>query len=161
MKQKTKVLFVCLGNICRSPLAEGIFLEKVQQLGQKDAFVGDSAGTAGYHIGENPDIRSIEVAQKHGITLKHKGRKFVQEDFERFDHIFVMDRNNYEDVVSLALGKSEWIQKVKRMRDFDPFPEMGNVPDPYYGGMEGFENVFLMLERSIDAFLASLDPREN
>ncbi|MBY0424422.1 MAG: low molecular weight phosphotyrosine protein phosphatase [Cytophagales bacterium] len=152
-----RVLFVCLGNICRSPLAEGIFLHQVRMKGLEHKYVADSAGTAGYHIGDDPDHRSMKTARKYGFELDHKGRKFVREDFERFDYIFAMDKNNRLDILSLARDNSSWQEKVYRMRDFDPYPENGDVPDPYYGGIDGFEEVYTMLERSIDQFISEVE----
>jgi protein-tyrosine phosphatase len=151
--EPTRILFVCLGNICRSPLAEGIFLDEIQKRGLKKEFAADSAGTAGYHIGEDPDHRSIRTAENHGIHLNHKGRKFVEADFDRFDYILAMDKSNKQDILSLSKGKVSWEEKVFKLREFDPMPENGDVPDPYYGGIDGFEKVFQMLERSIGNFI--------
>ncbi|MEZ4874552.1 MAG: low molecular weight protein-tyrosine-phosphatase [Flavobacteriaceae bacterium] len=139
---KTKVLMVCLGNICRSPLAEGILKSKVD----RTKVQVDSAGTGGWHVGELPDPRSIEVAQKHGIDITdQRGRKFSAYDFEQYDYIFVMDNSNYQDVIKLA-NTNEEIAKVKLILD-EIFPEENvDVPDPYYGGSQGFENVFQMLD---------------
>lgn len=157
MSNKSKrVLFVCLGNICRSPLAEGVFLSEIENLGLSSLFSADSAGTAGYHIGDDPDDRSTRIALNHGIRLSHKGRKFVREDFERFDFIIAMDENNKEDILALAGGNVEWKNKVFKMRDFDPIPEKGNVPDPYYGSLNGFEEVYQILKRSMDGFISIL-----
>lgn len=146
-----KVLFVCLGNICRSPLGEAIFNHKVGGLQMK----ADSAGTAAYHVGENPDYRSIAVAEQHGVPISHKARKFVAEDFERFDYVLAMDKNNYEDMKALASGPTD---NLFLLREFDPEAN-GNldVPDPYYGGPEGFEKVFQMVSRSVDELIRFIE----
>jgi len=142
-----KVLFVCLGNICRSPLGEAVFNYKAEGLNM----LADSAGTAAYHVGENPDHRSIEVARKHGIPINHKARKFTAADFDRFDYILAMDQDNYKDMKDLALGNTD---HLFLLRAFDPESNGNlNVPDPYYGGVEGFENVFQMVSRSIDELI--------
>ena len=143
---------VCLGNICRSPLAEGILRSKVDS----DKIIVDSAGTGGWHVGEQPDPRSIEVAKKYGLDITYqRGRKFSAYDFETYDHIFVMDNSNYRDVTSLAKNESE-IAKVQLILD-EIFPnENVDVPDPYYGGAFGFENVFKMLDEACDKIAARL-----
>lgn len=137
---------VCLGNICRSPLAEGILKSKLDARN----FQVDSAGTGGWHVGEMPDARSIEVARKYGIDITdQRGRKFSPYDFETYDYIFVMDNTNYQDVIKLA-NSNEEIGKVKLILD-EIFPEENvDVPDPYYGGSQGFENVFRMLEEACE-----------
>lgn len=137
---------VCLGNICRSPLAEGILRSKVDP----EKVSVDSAGTGGWHVGEQPDPRSIEVAKKYGLDITYqRGRKFSAYDFETYDHIFVMDNSNYRDVVKLANGDHE-VKKVQLILD-EIFPnENVDVPDPYYGGAFGFENVYKMLDEACD-----------
>ncbi len=143
---------VCLGNICRSPLAEGILKSKLDS----SKFTVESAGTGGWHIGELPDERSIKVAEKFGIDITdQRGRKFSAYDFERYDHIFVMDNSNYRDVVQMA-NTSEEKSKVQLILD-EIFPgENVDVPDPYYGGKEGFENVFKMLDEACESIAARL-----
>jgi protein-tyrosine phosphatase len=138
-----KVVMVCLGNICRSPLAEGILQSKVDE----SVFV-DSAGTANYHIGELPDSRSIAVAKKHGIDItKQRCKHFTKKHFEEFDYIYVMDKSNYENVIQLATSDADK-QKVKLiLNELHPNEDI-EVPDPYYGGDDGFENVFQMLDEA-------------
>lgn len=143
---------VCLGNICRSPLAEGILRSKVDPT----KITVDSAGTGGWHVGEQPDPRSIEVARKYGLDITYqRGRKFSSYDFEIYDHIFVMDNSNYQDVIKLAKNDSE-TNKVQLILD-EIFPnENVDVPDPYYGGNFGFENVFKMLDEACEKIASRL-----
>lgn len=142
---KTKILMVCLGNICRSPLAEGILQSK---LPSTLAYI-DSAGTAGYHVGEQPDSRSIAVAKKYGIDISgQKCRKFSKNDFKEFDVIYAMDKSNYRNITSLASTKEEQ-NKVKMILNETDL-NIDEVPDPYYGGDNGFEEVFHMLNNACD-----------
>ena len=143
---------VCLGNICRSPLAEGILKSKVVA----SKVLVESAGTGGWHVGELPDSRSIEIAKKHGIDITdQRGRKFSEYDFERYDVIYVMDNSNYRDVLKLANSDSEK-KKVKLILN-EIFPgENVDVPDPYYGGSQGFENVFQMLDDACEKIAQKL-----
>lgn len=140
-----KILMVCLGNICRSPLAEGILREKTNQLGIS-VFI-DSAGTSNYHIGEHPDKRTIANAFKHGVDIsKLKGRQFTTEDFDQFDTIFVMDSSNYTNVIALARNEKD-VKKVELILNRLHPNENRAVPDPYFGGEQGFEDVFVLLDR--------------
>lgn len=149
---KTKVLMVCLGNICRSPLAEGILRSKVDS----DKVLVDSAGTAGYHIGNPPDKRSIAVAQKYGLDISHQRcRKFSRLDFLEFDLIYVMDRSNFSDVAQLASNAQE-AQKVKLLLS-EVDLDLQEVPDPYYGGDDGFENVYQMVDQACEAIAKKLN----
>ncbi|MDO5509818.1 MAG: low molecular weight protein-tyrosine-phosphatase [Weeksellaceae bacterium] len=143
-----RVLMVCLGNICRSPLAHGILQHKA-----KDSIFVDSAGTNGYHIGESPDPRSIAVAEKNNLDITtQRCRKFEVQDFDNFDIIFVMDGSNYRDILKMARNEEDE-KKVKLiMNEHKPGMNL-NVPDPYYGGDEGFDNVYKMLDQATDAFL--------
>lgn len=140
----TNILMVCLGNICRSPLAEGILKSKLPE----DKFNIDSAGTANYHVGNSPDRRSVSVAKKYGINISTlKGRQFNVNDFDRFDSIYVMDEANYINVLSLA-RKEQDRAKVKFILN-EIYPNQNyDVPDPYYGGEQGFENVYKMLDEA-------------
>jgi protein-tyrosine phosphatase len=147
-----KILMVCLGNICRSPLAEGILQSKVNS----NTVSVDSAGTAAYHIGKLPDERSIEVAQKHGIDItKQRARKFVVKDFDEFDIIFAMDDSNYQNILSLARNNTDE-QKVRMILNETHPTKNLSVPDPYYGGNEGFKNVYKMLDEACDIIAGNL-----
>jgi len=139
-----KILMVCLGNICRSPLAEGILASKLP----KDKFFVDSAGTGAYHIGKQPDQRSIIVAKKHGLDITiQKARQFSSRDFDVFDYIYVMDSSNYDNVIDLAKND---IQKAKVDMILNHlFPgENVDVPDPYFGLQNGFDMVYEMLDET-------------
>ncbi|HSP10978.1 MAG TPA: low molecular weight protein-tyrosine-phosphatase [Salegentibacter sp.] len=153
---KTKVLMVCLGNICRSPLAEGILKSKVN----RQKIYVDSAGTGDYHVGELPDKRSISVARKYELDITdQRGRQFSVSDFEDFDHIYVMDNSNFENVISLARHEEDK-QKVKLILN-EIFPgENVDVPDPYFGGDHGFENVYQMLDEACENIARKLQEEE-
>ncbi|MCM4161081.1 low molecular weight phosphotyrosine protein phosphatase [Antarcticibacterium flavum] len=150
---KTRVLMVCLGNICRSPLAEGILKSKVDP---NKVYI-ESAGTGDYHIDDSPDPRSIAVGKRHGLDITdQRGRQFSPEDFDRFDHIYVMDTFNYADVISLARNEEDK-RKVKLILD-EVFPgEKVDVPDPYHGGEHGFENVYEMLNEACEMIASKLE----
>lgn len=154
------VLFVCLGNICRSPLAEALFKHKVNQRGWSKYFYADSCGTSDYHIGDPPDRRTLANARKNGVEIDHRGRQFTQDDFDRFDYILAMDKDNYADIAARAHGKN-LDDKLFLMRHFDPEAKNSEVPDPYYGGETGFQHVFEILDRSIDGFLDYLAIRHS
>ena len=145
---------VCLGNICRSPLAEGILRVKANKL---NIIIDiDSAGTSNYHIGEHPDNRTIANAEKHGVDVsKLKARQFKVEDFDAFDHIFVMDSSNYSDVISLARNKNDQNKIELILNRVYPNSNM-SVPDPYFGGEQGFENVFILLDKACDVIIESI-----
>lgn len=142
------ILMVCLGNICRSPLAEGIF---EQQLSDK-GFTIDSAGTSGHHQGEKPDHRSVAIAQKYGIDIAdQRSRHFQFVDFDTFDHIFVMDKSNLRNVLAIARTEEDK-NKVSMIMDLTDQKGV-DIPDPYYGGDHGFENVFSMLTQACEQFI--------
>lgn len=141
-----KVLMVCLGNICRSPLAEGILQSKIDA---NKIFV-DSAGTGAYHIGNLPDKRSIEVAKKYGIDITNqRARKFTVKDFDDFDFIYVMDESNYQNILMLARNAADESKVQLILNEVDPNKNL-SVPDPYYGGNQGFENVYQMLDEACE-----------
>lgn len=145
-----RILMVCLGNICRSPLAEGILQEKIRRHGLDWSV--DSAGTGHWHVGDRPDLRSIAVARSHGIDISgQRGRQFRPEDFGRFDHILVMDTQNRRDVLRLAQNESQQ-EKVSLILDYTQPGQDESVPDPYYDD-DGFEAVFQMLDAACEAFI--------
>lgn len=144
-----KILMVCLGNICRSPLAEGIMKAKAAKY-QLNAEV-DSAGTAAYHTGERPDPRSIEVAARNNIDITdQRARKFRTEDFSNFDLIFAMDQSNYYDLAALT-DNEKHLEKLHLILNKTEPGKNKEVPDPYYGGDKGFDNVFHMLDEACEA----------
>ncbi len=151
----TSVLFVCLGNICRSPLAEGILINLIKTRGLTAKYTIDSAGTASYHIGKHADPRSIAVGQKHNIHLPSRARQFTTSDFDKFDVIIAMDSSNRRNILALARN-TEDEAKVHQMRDFDPNGR-GDVPDPYYGGDSGFDDVYTMLLRCCNGLLDAIE----
>jgi protein-tyrosine phosphatase len=151
------VLFVCLGNICRSPIAEGIFRELVKKRGLQDQIWCDSAGTAGYHIGQLPDQRTMKNAEKHDLKLTHRGRKLSVADLDTFDHIVVMDEANFKDVNDFyykTKHKTPSADKLFLLRDHDPKTRgISEVPDPYYESEPFFEDVYQIVWRSNEALL--------
>ncbi|MGB5942590.1 MAG: low molecular weight protein-tyrosine-phosphatase [Leeuwenhoekiella sp.] len=149
---KTKILMVCLGNICRSPLAEGLLKSKLDP--QK--FTVDSAGTGSWHIGNSPDSRSVDVAAKNGLDISdQRGMLFKSEFFQEYDHIFVMDSSNLSDVRRLARTEAEK-QKVSLILDEAPELHQKHVPDPYSGGLKGFDKVYALLDTATDRLAARL-----
>jgi protein-tyrosine phosphatase len=153
----TKILFVCMGNICRSPLAEGVFNKLAHDAGRSGDFVVDSCGTGGWHAGEMADPRSQAVAEKHGIRLTHRARQFQRSDFNNFDLIIAMDAENKSDLLSFSGLKPEQTAKVHLMREWDSEANGTlDVPDPYYGGADGFERMYHMIERSSKKLLEIL-----
>ena len=155
-KHDVSVLFVCLGNICRSPLGEGILAHRLEEEGLSNRVRVDSAGTGAWHQGEPPDPRSVDVAMRHGISLRGRARRVGPEDFLEFDYIFAMDRSNLRDLRHLeseGFGGAE----LTLFRDFDPCQDGDlDVPDPYYGGADGFEMMFEMIDRTCAAFVDHL-----
>ena len=146
---------VCLGNICRSPLAEGILKDKSKSLN----IIVDSAGTAGYHINNNPDTRSIDIAKKYNINISNqRARKFSKDDFNNFDVIYAMDTNNYSDIINMAQNQTE--KNKVRMILNELYPNsFKSVPDPYYGGENGFQKVYDMLNLACDKIIENIEKR--
>jgi protein-tyrosine phosphatase len=153
--KKVKVLFVCLGNICRSPLGAAVLKHKLKESGMDSWVEVDSCGTSNYNIGDNADPRTIASASKYGIAMDHCARQLSAEDLENFDFVFAMDQNNYRNIVRLAPGK-EVQQKIKLLRAFDTQGKGGEVPDPYHGGEKDFQEVYEMLDRSTTGFITYL-----
>lgn len=144
---------VCLGNICRSPLAEGILKSKAKNLEV------DSAGTARYHVGKKPDIRSIDIAKKYDINLTNqRARQFSTRDFDDFDKIYVMDNDNYSKIISLARSQEDMDKVDLILNEIYP-KEYKSVPDPYYGGDEGFQNIYNLLETSCEVIAKKYETR--
>ncbi|MSP85259.1 MAG: low molecular weight phosphotyrosine protein phosphatase [Flavobacteriaceae bacterium] len=147
-----KILMVCLGNICRSPIAEGIMSSKLP----KNLFFIDSCGTGDWHIGSQPDIRSITVCKKNGIDISNqKCRQFTPSDFDTFDYIYAMDKNNYNDIVALSKNKIQKNKVVLILNELYP-NENKDIPDPYFGMENGFDNVFEMLDSTCEIIASKL-----
>jgi protein-tyrosine phosphatase len=151
-----KLCFVCLGNICRSPTAEGVFQHMVNERSLQPYFEVDSSGTSAYHIGESANVHSQRTANDHGITLHSKARRFEASDIHYFDLIIAMDRSNLANIKKLDAG-NKGKDRIMLLREFDPEPENNEVPDPYSGGREGFENVFQIAKRSCKQLLDELE----
>ena len=156
-KEKTSVLFVCMGNICRSPTAEGVFRQQVRDAGLEHLFEIDSAGTHAYHVGNPPDHRAQAAAERRGVSLSDlRARRVAEEDFERFTHIIAMDQENLELLVEQAEHGHR--NKIRLFLEFSSGPET-EVPDPYYGGAKGFERVLDLVEDASRGLLATLNPK--
>lgn len=153
-----RVLMVCLGNICRSPMARWVLMEQARNRGILHRLEIDSCGTGDWHSGENADPRSAACAARHGLDTTHTARQYRSRDGANFDHILVMDRNNLRDVIAMGAPK----HKVQLLRSFDPtlagtHESAWEVPDPYYGGEQGFEQMYQMIRRGCEGFLDSLN----
>ena len=148
-----KILMVCLGNICRSPLAEGILKSKTKHLN----LIVDSAGTAGYHIGSPPDNRSIEIADKYNINLRdQRARQFNSTDFNQFDIIYAMDTNNYANLIAISNNEEERKKVRIILNEINP-GLCQSIPDPYYGGKDGFQKVYNMLDKACEKIVAQIE----
>ncbi len=161
MSQQISVVFICLGNICRSPLAEGIFRNKVEQAGLGEKFRVDSAGTSAYHVGESPDPGSVRVARREGLDISgQRSRQLCKEDWLAFDYLIAMDSSNRNNTLVLAPQGVDTDEKLWLMRNFEQSAQgtggAQGVPDPWGGGARGFEEVFRIVERSCDNLLAYL-----
>jgi protein-tyrosine phosphatase len=156
---EVRILFVCLGNICRSPTAEGVMRGLVADAGLDGEIEVESAGTAGYHVGDPPDPRSVAAAADRGVTLDSRARQVDEADFNGFDLLVAMDRSNYEELRALAPDDGA-AARVRMLREFDPeVDDLGrtaDVPDPYYGGPGGFQEVLDIVERSCAALLEEI-----
>jgi protein-tyrosine phosphatase len=153
VSEKTNILMICLGNICRSPLAEGLMRSKLNFT----KFMVDSAGTSNGHKGQAPDKRSIAVARKNGIDIsQQKSRQLVKRDFKVYDYLYVMDGSNYLDVIAMTSDEEEMKKVIKIMDEVFPDENL-DVPDPYYGGSQGFENVYRMLDQATDLIRKKID----
>ncbi|HET9054631.1 MAG TPA: low molecular weight protein-tyrosine-phosphatase, partial [Cyclobacteriaceae bacterium] len=154
--KKIRILFVCLGNICRSPLAEAIFKHKIREKALESRVEVHSCGTANYHVGELPDPRTIKNALQNGIVMDHLGRQLSEKDLETYDFIVAMDKSNHANILKLENAHAH-AHKIKLMRSFDLSPSGDEVPDPYYGNEAGFQQVFDILSHSTDSFIQYLE----
>ena len=156
MKKKS-VLFVCLGNICRSPAAEAIFLDLINKKGLNDSFIVDSAGTGSWHIGKKADTRMIIAAQKRGVEILSRARQINAIDFKKFNYIVAMDDSNFENIIDLKSRQSlSDFTSINKIQNFRSIFEETEVPDPYFGGDEGFDHVLNILEDSVSGFLKTI-----
>lgn len=153
---KTRILFVCLGNICRSPAAEGVFQHLLTEAGLADRFALDSAGTGAWHEGQQADRRMRQAAERRGIVLTSVARQVTLEDFDRFDHVFAMDASNLRDLRAMAPPAHHG--KIRLFRELDPDGQDLDVPDPYYGAADGFDEVLDIVTRAGRAWLTELEP---
>ncbi len=154
---KTSVLFVCLGNICRSPAAEAIFQNIVNDKGLANQFIVDSAGTGSWHIGKKADSRMIFAAKKRNINITSNARQIIKDDFRKFDYILVMDNSNFNNVLNLKNQvKGVDLAKILKIQEFALIYNEKEVPDPYFGGDAGFDHVLDILEDSVSCFLENI-----
>ncbi|AEG00290.1 low molecular weight protein-tyrosine-phosphatase [Methylomonas methanica] len=153
--RKIKVLFVCMGNICRSPTAEGVFNAYIASRNMAHAFDVDSAGTHAYHVGDAPDLRAQKAARDRGVELRHlRARKVKSTDFEAFDHILAMDEENYAILTEACPADHK--HKIRLFLEYAPHLQQNEVPDPYYGGAYGFEKVLDLVEAASEGFIDTL-----
>jgi len=148
-------MFVCLGNICRSPLAHAVFQKLVDDRNLRDSYIVQSTGTCAYHAGEQSDSRMRKTAADRGVQINHKARQIFRYDLEEYDYIFAMDKNNYLGIRRLTTNE-DLLKNVFMFREFDPV-EKGDVPDPYYGGQKGFDDVFDIVNRTCGNILNLLE----
>jgi len=157
VSEKTKIIFVCLGNIVRSPLAENMFRHLAEKRGVADRYEVDSAGTSAYHVGESPDPRMRRVAEQRGFRYDGRARQFTPPDLAKFDLVIAMDQSNASELRRMARTKEER-EKIHLLLEFDPQSSPGDaVPDPYYGGIDGFGKVFDLVERASRGLLDALE----
>jgi len=159
LSQRIRICFVCLGNIIRSPLSENLFRHLAEQAGAGARYEVSSAGTSSYHTGEPPDARMRRVAARHGLQYDGRSRQFLRQDFDRFDLVVGMDQENRSDLRRLARTPEDEAM-IHTLREYDPHggPRAG-VPDPYYGGIDGFEETYAIIERSCQSLLQALENR--
>ena len=156
--ETVRVLFVCMGNICRSPLAHGLFEHMVREAGLAEHIVVDSAGTHAYHVGEPPDPRSQETARRRGVDLStQQARKVSEKDFEAFDYVLAMDKDNYQVLAEICPPGRE--HRLRLFLEFAPELPETEVPDPYYGGASGFERVYDLVEAAARGLLKEIQRR--
>lgn len=157
MAEKKRILFVCLGNIIRSPLAEGLFTKHAREAGVEDKYDVDSAGTGSWHVGEPPDPRMVRVAARYGSNYSHVARQFQHGDFDDYDLILAMDADNRNNLLRMARTPEDKA-KIHLLREFDPDGGPNQpVPDPYYGGIDGFDEVYKVVNRSTEGLLSALE----
>lgn len=152
---KQRILFVCLGNICRSPLAEGIFIQEVEKRGLSHKFEADSCGTGGWHVGDLPDYRSRQVATENGFELTHRARQLKTSDADSFDWIIAMDDDNYREIINRLPSAKEKIRTMMSFSSSQNHPSF--IPDPYYGDIHHFREVYGQLSDVIGEFLEFLN----
>lgn len=149
--EQCRIMFVCLGNICRSPAAQAVLETKIREAGLESRISAESSGTDAYHVGEQSDSRMRQTAAVHGVSINHKAQQFRKTDLSDYNMIVAMDANNHHSILSMC-SNEEQKSRVVLFRDFDP-EGTGDVPDPWYGGPEGFETVWEILDRTADALL--------
>lgn len=161
-KQKSTIslLFICLGNICRSPAAHAVFLKMIEMRKLESKFIVNSAGIGNWHVGQLPDSRMIEHGSKRGYNINHHARQFCINDFNKFDYIVVMDEDNYNMITNMAKSDSDSI-KVIRMADYFTQHSNSSVPDPYYGESADFELALDLIEDGCEGLLKSFYPHES
>ena len=155
--KKISVLFVCLGNICRSPAAEAIFINLLEKKGLRNGFIVDSAGTGSWHIGKKADSRMRITAERRGIKILSRARQINSKDFEKFNYILAMDDSNFKNIIDLKKRTSSTaFASIKKIQNFRDVFELTEVPDPYFGGDKGFDQVLDILEDSVSVFLNTI-----
>lgn len=150
-----KIIFVCLGNICRSPLAQAMMEKIIRDENADDRYLVDSSGTGSWHVGSRSDARMIKTGEKYDLKMDHLAKQLAPEHGEAFDYLFMMDRQNYRD--ALKIVDKKYHQKIYLFRNFDTISDSLDVPDPYYGGSEGFENVYQIVKRNCQILFSLIE----